>query len=224
MDLLMNGGVYIKRGPETIVYDVEQHKKNKERTEKLRNEMFNDPGTPNDFLVAMFTLSKMEKIFDDALGKQTYGGCDSFWILLIGDKGIEMNEREVSIEEPAPETTSKRFFDSKEEMDKRFISLDTFLDEAEFVGKKFKKPAKLRIDMYTKRILLYKTDTIWLTYEKNKDLGTEGFFIHSKRPGVESLNYKTYGRTHKEFNDKSGIYFSVLNQLTRGNLGLILKK
>lgn len=223
MDLLMNGGIYIKRGPEIIKFDKKAHEKNKKRTEKLKNEMFNDPSTPSAFLEAMFALSKIEQVVDEAYDQPTYAGCDSFWMLFVKENGIEMSEKEASIEEPNPEITSKRLFENKEEMDKRFVSLDTFLDEAEFIGKKFKKPAKLQIDIYTKRLLLYKTDTVWLTYEKNKLLGTEGFFIHSKSPS-ERLNYKTYGRVHKEFKDKSEIYFSVFKQLTKGSLGLTLKK
>ena len=223
MDLLMNGEIFIKRGPEIIKYDKEKHEENKKRTEKLRNEMLNDPSAPSAFLNAMFTLSKVEKIVDEAYDKPTYAGCDSFWTLFLSDKGIEMNEREVSIEEPNPGITSKRLFNTEEEVDSRFISLADFLDNAEFVGKRFKASAKKQIDMYTKSILLYKTNDIWLTYEKNRLLGTEGFFIRSRRPGIERLNYKTYGRTHKEFKDKSEVYFSIFKQLTKDQ-GLIFKK
>lgn len=221
MNVLMNGEIYLKRGPEIIKFDKEQHEKNKMRTEKLKQEMLKDNDSSNPFLSIMFQLQEVEKKFDDAYGKLSYAGCDSFWIFNKMEKGIKMMEKEASLEIPSPETTTIRNIDSLEELDEKFIPLREFLNEAEYVGKYFKDNAKQRYEVYNKCMLLYKTPDIWLTYERNRYLGTEGFFIRSRVPGKENLNYKTYGLTHKEFKDKNELYSAIFKQLTSSKQNIL---
>lgn len=63
MDILMNGEIYLKRGPEVIEYDKGQHEKNKERTEKLKQEMLKDNDSNNPFLSIMFQLQEVNKTY-----------------------------------------------------------------------------------------------------------------------------------------------------------------
>ena len=136
LDFVINGELYVKRGPSIF--------KSADHLESLNDEIndieFDTSKENPDFrklplLDAYRGLKDMVTSWD---GKLDYSGTDSFWQLSTYD-GVNLK-----LTECMASLKNVEAYKSKKDLDKDFVKLSQFLNKATFVGREFKrtKPTK----------------------------------------------------------------------------------
>ena len=199
MDILLNGDIYLKRGPSIFRLSTNQIESLTAKVEMLEN----SKKVPEDLL-------KSFKELNDGLinseGKKDYSGCEEFWHLFVTDEGYELSSCGL--------IKKKRTYETIEELNKYFISLRKFLSQAEYVGRHFTYSKDSINREHYNFIVLYKTDNIWITYEENSIVDKNEYRIRFKNPNAGNLNYYVYGEVDNSFNDKTKVYQNIFKQLT----------
>ena len=225
MGILMSGEIYIKRDSEEFTpasLGIEQlsnlSKIDEEKINAL-NKMTNGEITIeklNKLSEFLHLLSKKNKI-------KSYLGCEEFWVSTVNKNSIKMaaivfHEYYGGNGEFLTDT-----FKNKSELDKKFIKLSTFLEQAEYVGKYFKRTSKVEEydDSYMRKIpfitknaplILYKMGDRLLGIEDySPKLGGRQFCLISPKY-TEDGNYKFFGKTNKDYQDKPKVYQLILKQ------------
>lgn len=197
------GNVYIKRGPEVVEFSEEQAKK-LESLKKIEDKTTN-------IEIAIKILEDFKK----HAGEKNYSGCNDFW--LGQDNGLNYI---LTSKQKVNGATNQKTYENFDDMYKSFIDLREFLDEAEYVGRKFKYPEgpkktsiKGLMNMEAERTLLYRTNDIWLIFSKSLKDGGEGFEI-LHRSNKENFDYEFYGEPTEEFRDKIALDDAIYKKLT----------
>lgn len=220
MEILMTGEIYLKKGPDIIKFNpttIEDEEEFEMFIEDLKS--VNAP----ERTIEDFIRRHEEELELKGKGYKDYSGCSNFWMSVIDENGIEMVEKDY-----VPNLGMKRKFTSKEEVDKEFIRLRVFLENAKFVGKYFKRTGYLEINhpdgrksMDTKYNTGYfhRRNTTLVLYEFGENLlaQTENGFTNEKyfevipRKYLEDGKYELYGDVPNEY-DKTDLYQAILKQ------------
>lgn len=191
------GDIYLKK-PEIISVREED----KEYIKRVKEQLKENPNPKVKVLVEEFEqLAKKE-------GEMDYTGCDNFWILKDDNFVMTVDEQ--------PTGLHRAYFDVSE-LNEKFIDLRQFLDEAEYVGRKFCYPEKpdepnvLNIDF--DKTLLYKTDDIWIVLSKDFGLIDRIEIFHKSDGKSLEDEYEFYGEQNNEFRDKEALYEMVKKQV-----------
>ena len=138
----MSNKIYIKKIPD------------KERlTREETVELLNSPYAPRDEIEQFRELLKgmgktIDEFLDDvfALGRnngafrEEWSGCKNFWTCAENEDGIIMSEHILN------EEAAEKEFKSQEELEKEFISISSFLENANYVGKFFRRTKSIYED------------------------------------------------------------------------------
>ena len=192
----LNGQIYLKKTPKTI------YTPTKEDLDTL--EIVN-----ND---AVLEESKPELDFG------SFDGCLSFWQAYDDENGIDLIERSMM-----PSENLILHFNSEEEINKEFISLNEFLEKATFVGRKWRIPGSDRfaemLNSDRERTVLYEYDNMSLALDIHTEFGLM-FALMLRDP-------EAYGKNNclcevnnevEAYKDKAFTYKKVYNYLSRGNI------
>ena len=231
MGILMSGQIYIKRGPEP--YKMEDWEK--DMIDKTIGAL--DNGEFEEFFEEMngepLDLSLVEAMKDvlstelNKEGKLDYSGCTDFWICTITD-GIFMKNGDgkyikLEVINKYGERITKEC--TVKELGDNFISLTSFLEQAEYIGKKFKRTKPLDGDFAYVHdefsipevddvLALYKLDNLLLVYSRDGFNKKDYEYEILDTRYLEDGNYKFYGKENKEFKDKkTEIYQGIFNQM-----------
>lgn len=212
MEILMSGEIYLKRGPR-IIPGQDVSNRNDNRLDIIEEHLKTDPNASPEELEK---FRKFRDLVRDSVTveRKDYSGCESFWISIVEDDCIRM------VECGHPYSNEKRF-ENKEEIEKEFIRLRVFLDQAEYIGKYFKrsKPCaegSLADRSYThdsNSLVLYATDSILLIQRETPYFKDKKFEIISSKY-LEDGNYGFVGKVNDEFRDKPELYQAIFKQLT----------
>ena len=124
MDIIYNGEIYLKKGPE-IYNPSADIKEIDEKIEELQKLFTEDP---NLFTLGIIELSKSVKSsLEKERGKLDYSGTDTFWRLYTND-GINLLMKN---------NFQERKYNGVEEMKRIYMKLSEFLNESSFIGKEF---------------------------------------------------------------------------------------
>lgn len=203
MDVFINGEIYIKNGPD-IFYMDNQYK------EMIKQMEINSI----DGMLAPYEeeyLNNM-KIIKEAEGSKDYSYCDEFWISTVEENGINMS----TCPYYSSEDIEERFFTDKKELDRHFTRLMGFLNNAEYVGKYFKRTAsigkdKSYMDSDNECLVLYSDGKRMLVLEKIANF--EPKFEMLRPRYIEDGNYEFYGEYTDKYKDKVSLYKAISNQL-----------
>ena len=131
MDIIYNGEIYLKKGPE-IYNPSADIKEIDEKIEELQKLFTEDP---NLFTLGIIELSKSVKSsLEKERGKLDYSGTDTFWRLYTND-GINLLMKN---------NFQERKYNGVEEMKRIYMKLSEFLNESSFIGKEFVRTAPIR--------------------------------------------------------------------------------
>lgn len=212
MEILMSGEIYLKRGPR-IIPSKDVSNRNDERLDMIEEHLKTDPKASPEELEKFRYFRDLVRD-SVTVERKDYSGCDSFWISIVEDDCIRMVEME------RPYATEK-VFETKEDLNKEFIRLRVFLEQAEYIGRYFKrtKPCAegpLADRSYThdsNSLALYATDSILLIQSETPYFKDKKFEIISSKY-LEDSNYEFIGKVNNEFRDKPELYQAILRQLT----------
>lgn len=225
MEVLMSGEIYIKRGSEEFALssqDIELFSnldKISEAKFKVLNKMTNGETTREELKM----LSEFFQSLSQKKQIKSYLGCEQFWLSTINKNSIKMAAIVYHEYYGGNGELFTRRFNNKSEIDKKFIKLTTFLDQAEYIGKYFKRTSKVEDhdDSYMRRIPLIKKKSPLILYrlgdrllgieDYSPELGGRQFCLISPRY-TEDENYEFFGKTNKDYQDKPKVYQSILKQ------------
>lgn len=208
----MSNKIYIKKIPD------------KERlTREETVELLNSPYAPRDEIEQFRELLKsmgrtMDEFLDDvfALGsnngafREEWSGCKNFWTCAENEDGIIMSEHILN------EEAAEKEFKSQEELEKEFISINSFLENANYVGKFFRRTKRIYEDdkeylpVNHNVFALYELDGIILAI-KQKDGKTVFDIIPSQL--TRDGNYELYGSQKVSFDNKKEINKEIVKHL-----------
>ena len=161
--------------------------------------------TKDDFVNEIFEHS-------EAVIKEDWTGCNSFWTSKEVENGIMM------VEHSSTGTGTKRGFKSKEELEKEFISIGSFLEKGNFVGRFFRRTKnvlegdKEYLPINHSIFALYENDgTIIAVKQVN---GQTVFDVISKKFTLDG-NYEFYGSQKQNFDNKKTINKEIVRQLNK---------
>ena len=210
----MSNKIYIKKIPD------------KERlTREETVELLNSPYAPRDEIEQFRELLKgmgktIDEFLDDvfALGRnngafrEEWSGCKNFWTCAENEDGIIMSEHILN------EEAAEKEFKSQEELEKEFISISSFLENANYVGKFFRRTKSIYEDdkeylpVNYNVFALYELDGIILAI-KQKDGKTMFDIIPSQL--TRDGNYELYGSQRASFDNKKVINNEIVKQLKK---------
>lgn len=210
----MSNKIYIKKIPD------------KERlTREETVELLNSPYAPRDEIEQFRELLKgmgktIDEFLDDvfALGRnngafrEEWSGCKNFWTCAENEDGIIMSEHILN------EEAAEKEFKSQEELEKEFISISSFLENANYVGKFFRRTKSIYEDdkeylpVNYNVFALYELDGIILAV-KQKDGKTMFDIIPSQL--TRDGNYELYGSQRASFDNKKAINKEIVKQLKK---------
>ena len=213
MGLLMNGGIYIKIRPSNGTIDDEEtdqfldSKEDNPELDFIKSEL----GDQFDDIIAM-AFERFYDLFPEL--NPDWTGCDSFWTLKETDKGITMNEC------PLTGKGIQKEYKSREDLSKEFISLNSFLESGEYIGRFFRRTRIvnpedkefLPVDHNT--FALYENQGVILVVRN--DNGKHVFRVISKR-FTQDNNYEYYGEQRPSYDNKKETKKAITMQLTHNN-------
>lgn len=209
MDLLMNGGIYIKIRPSNGTIDDEETDQFLESEEDNPELGFikSELGDQFDDIIAM-AFERFYDLFPEL--NPDWTGCDSFWTLKETDKGITMNEHSLTGQGIIKE------YKSKEEISKEFMSLNSFVESGKYIGRFFRRTRIvnpedkefLPVDHNT--FALYENSGVILVVRN--DNGKNVFRVISKRFTADN-NYEYYGETKISYNNEQETKKAITKQL-----------
>jgi hypothetical protein len=213
MDLLMNGGIYIKIRPSNGTIDDEETDQFLESEEDNPELDFikSELGDQFDDIIAM-AFERFYDLFPEL--NLDWTGCDSFWTLKETDKGIIMNEC------PLTGKGIQKEYESREDISKEFISLNSFLENGKYVGKFFRRTKLVNPE---DKELLPVNHKIFALYENSgtilavKDSNGKNEFRVISKKYTEDNNYEYYGDKKLSFDDEKEIKKAITKQLTYNN-------
>lgn len=220
VDFIINGEIYLKRGPEIgdssntikklddMIYGLELLRTKEKDSEKI-----------DDFLTQAKNLKDYAESVD---GKISFAGTNSFFKAFTTD-GINIELRECNIA-----SKKSRLYNSLEELNNDFIKLSDFLNKATFVGRKFRRTKPLganfgktdRSFMNTsldEHIVLYATQDLFLAKEINYS-GDDAYTLIYSRYTLDG-NYVFYGPVYSEYKDTQKVYSEIMEQLSSYDKG-----
>lgn len=213
MDIIYNGEIYLKKGPE-IYNPSADIKEIDEKIEELQKLFTEDP---NLFTLGVIELSKSVKSsLENERGKLDYSGTDTFWRLYTND-GINLLMRNAFQE---------RKYNGVEEMKRIYMKLSEFLNESSFIGKEFVRTTPIRKNgmldtRYTsplkeKNIVLYAKNDLFLAVKRKieQDKLIERYILINSNY-IKDRNYEFYGNIYPEYKDKTKVYKLIRRQLEK---------
>lgn len=214
MDLLMNGGIYIKIRPSNGTIDDEETDQFLESEEDNPELDFikSELGDQFDDIIAM-AFERFYDLFPEL--NPDWTGCDSFWTLKETDKGITMNEHSLTGQGITKE------YKSKEEISEEFISLNSFLENGKYIGRFFRRTKIanpedkefLPVDHNT--FALYENQGVILVVRN--DNGKSVFMVISRRY-TQDNNYEYYGEQKPSYDNEKEMKMAITKQLTHKEL------
>ena len=222
IDCLINGEIYLKRGPEPFksqdLQDID---------DKIYDLNFNLSSSNSDFndFDKLEKLTEIKNCFSEIIGKPDYSGCSSFWQLFTNDGTSITMIRNDSYHQ-------KRNYDNKRQAERDFVKLSDFLENATFVGREFKRTQPIVIDINIrygkykedksymgnvdsfKYIVLYATQELFLI--KRICNGKEEYGLINSKYTLDG-NYVFFGEVYEEYKDKEKVYSEVFKQVTEEN-------
>lgn len=218
MNIIYNGEIYLKRGPEIIN---PQNSKAYQILEELISDIRFDSSKENPDLSKLKYLESLEEYKNNLDSQETrinYSGTNTFWQLYTPDSNrifMISNELYPLIKD----------YKSVENMNKDFIKLSDFLDISVFVGKEFVRTApritsRGKIDkgfMKTtltkeKCIVLYAMQDLFLIIVKDDPFIDDRYELVSSKYTLDN-NYKFIGKEYREYKDKAKVYKEIFKQL-----------
>ena len=219
MEILMSGEIYLKRGPR-IIPAKSVSDRNEEKLDSIEEHFKTDPNTSTE------TLEQFREFRDlirdsNTVEKKDYSGCSSFWISIITDEGIEMVEKSES-----GIYNDRKIFKTKEEMNKEFIRLRVFLENAKYIGQYYERMDPIEGFAFGRKtsdtsymcstaLALYATENNMILLSKNSHTKETRFIVISPKY-LEDGRYKFYGEKHEEYNDPVELYQAIFKQLSDG--------
>lgn len=221
MNIIYNGEIYLKRGPEIIDPRTSFEY---QKLEEIISDIKFDASKENPDISKLGYLDQLEeyKSFLDTQKTITnYLGTNTFWQLYtIDGKHIIMksNEQHPLIKD----------YTSPKEVTKDFIKLSDFLNISTFVGKKFIRTSPRltlngKIDgsfmpskyPYSKEeyIVLYAMQDLFLIRVKNDPFIEDRYELINSKYTLDG-NYKFIGKVYPEYKDKLKVYTEIFQQLT----------
>ena len=207
IDINERMNIFIMRGPG--IFD---SSKAEAFLDRINDDINENPELENDPLInsiadSMYKLSKEKGLVD-------YSGCDSFWIAdeteLLNGQGITLVEQDNTVHK-------KETFENYDKLSEKFIDFREFLSEAKYVGRYFKRTAKIEgrdisyMEEDESTLVLFATEYhMLIQYEF---LGKKSFEMLSPRY-FEDGNFEYYGEKHDEYNDKDEMFKAIEKQLT----------
>lgn len=144
-------------------------------------------------------------------------GCMSFWIATVDDSGIDMLEQKpVGFDFDA----MTMHYDTKEEMEKDFISLTEFLAKAEFIGRRWRYPGFDEVANFINknddRTALYRTDQFLLVQNNQEFLGPMfDIMLYDNEFDLPNRTLFEKASEADVYKDKGYTYKAVLDYLIR---------
>ena len=207
MEIIVNGEIYVKNGPHAFYMS---DKDNKEMADLEFNSLSNDASNIEEWY-----LDKLKSL-KDVEGKPDYSGCEDFWISYVNEDGINM----VQMDPMAHITHIKplvRTYKNINEVKKDFTRLTDFLNDAEYIGKYFKRTASRKengdcgyMSGELKTLCIYKKGNMMLV--KTDHLGSERFEM-LKPYYLDDGNYEFFGGYDSTPVDKKELYQLIFKQL-----------
>lgn len=214
INIFVSGEIYLKKGPEpfnasqmlSTIYD------------KIDDCNFELSKEDSDLSYA-WELDACEKIkdkFEAVDGEMDYSYCDNFWQAFINNGKIVLRccyERNVS-----------RVFNSVQELEMNFVKLSDFLNNATFVGRKFKRTKPIvstsggddlsfmSVDDNYYYIVLYAMQDLFLVEFCSSLFHKNEYRLINSRYTLDG-NYEFYGQEHLSYADKDLVYQEILEQL-----------
>ena len=154
----------------------------------------------------------VNEIFEhsEAVLKEDWTGCNNFWTSKEAENGIIM------IEHTLTGTRSKKGFKSKEELEKEFISIESFLEKGNFIGRFFRRTKNISDE---DKEYLPVHHSIFALYEKEgtilavKQVDEKTVFdIIPKRYTLDG-NYEYYGEQKVSYDNKIIINKEIVKHL-----------
>ena len=210
----MSNEIYIKKGPtkrrltyeETI--EALEMVSSSERELEVLEDFLKTMGTDLEGFAgeALSDNSKNGVFFED------WDGCNNFWTFKEAENGIMMTEQ------PLNGKGMKRGFKSKEDLDKEYISLSSFLKKGTYIGKFFRRTKNIYED--DKKYLpvnhsvfaLYNLEGTILSIRQDDDRTV--FEIISKRYTRDG-NYEFYGAQKCNYDNIRIINKEIVKQLKK---------
>lgn len=213
MDIIYNGEIYLKKGPE-IYNPSADIKEIDEKIEELQKLFTEDP---NLFTLGVIELSKSVKSsLEKERGKLDYSGTDTFWRLYTND-GINLLMKN---------NFQERKYNGVEEMKRIYMKLSEFLNESSFIGKEFVRTTPIRMNGMTdtsytsplkeKNIVLYANNDLFLAVKRKieQDKLLERYILINSNY-IKDRNYEFYGNIYSEYKDKTKVYKLIRRQLEK---------
>ena len=209
MDVILNGEIYVKRGPEPFhMGDIDN---GKIKDLEFKSYTAGLSGVENEHL-------EMLKSFKSIEGEPDYSGCSDFWISYINKSGVNM----VNMSFPS---TYYKTYNNIEEIKKKYMKLVDFLNDAEYIGRYFRRTSKRlttsgRDDISymgtsSQTLALYKKDNMLLVKSISPFLEDEFEMLLPQY--LEDGQYSFYGKCNDSYTDKKELYSLIHEQLIGKN-------
>lgn len=225
INFVINGEIYLKRGPEIFDSNAAISKIDAE----IKEIEFDMSKENPDFSRAS-QISDLQDLKDQVQsfrGQLDYSGTNSFWQIFTAD-----GQSYIMFECQKFDIAQKEY-NSIRELNKHFIKLSDFFKESTFVGKEFKrtKPIKLKdgrndrsymhdFKGHPQIIILYATKDLFLArrIEKSKIFGEDSYILINSRYTLDG-NYEFFGPEYIEYRDKDKVYREILKEVSNYNKG-----
>lgn len=215
---VMNGELYLKRGPEVFKSDEWL-----DYYDDIITDIEFDASKENPDFSKYHQLDRYQDLKDTVIsldGELDYSGTNSFWQLFTND-GIDL--KLIKCEYIPKEVKT---YKNKKSLDKNFIKLSIFLEKATFIGRQFvrTKPTKdsedysyMKLEGY-RYIALYCMQDLFLIKYIAPGLG-ERYALMNSMFTLDG-NYEFFGPVHEEYRDKNKVYSEILAQINDYNKGM----
>ena len=214
IDIMDTGfNIFIKKGPE--IFD---EKKAKEIADQADRDMKNSETLSN----SQFFNNMIQNLYrlGQSKGQVDYSGCNTFWVVDETEpsygQGITLVEKD--------NASLKKSFKNIDELNEKFMDLREFLDDANYIGRYFKRTAKIDgrdisfMEEDNSTLVLFATDNQMLI-QTNDSSGKEFKMLSSRY--FEDGNFEYYGEQHDEYNDKEAVFHAIEKQLTKGRRNML---
>lgn len=225
INFVINGEIYLKRGPEIFDSNAAISKIDTE----IKEIEFDMSKENPDFSRAsqLENYQSLKERMKSHEGQLDYSGTNSFWQVFTAD-----GQNYIMRECQKFDITQKEY-NSIKELNKYFIKLSDFLKESTFVGREFKRtePIKLpdgrsdRSYMHDFKsspqiVVLYAAKDLFLAIqiEKSQILGGDRYILINSKYTLDG-NYKFFGPEYIEYRDKDKIYREILEGVSGYNKG-----
>ena len=194
----INGDIYFKKQP--IFFT------NNSITKKLNDVVDNDTSNIEQYKKLKNFIIEINQCFIDN---------DKLWrAYILEDNSIVLLKDNRFVKE-------KRIYSSIDELEKDYIKLTDFLEKSSFVGRAFRRTKpfieyngrpnrnfmKSEMTMYSKIVVLYSLNNLFLVKKIDEIFGDKYFFVTSKY--LQDGNYELYGPIYNEYNDKNAVYSDI---------------